>query len=116
MIFRQVGQKQSMVNNFNLAPFMAQDQPGFEHLLDRIESKKPLVFCKLNHGFWERLARVVTTGIFASDLVNTTRAQIDGLLNLTDWATTGVIHNLLNQMPIMNAPDSGLIFVPSLSP
>src|SRR6056297_334321 len=49
--------------SFRAAPLITEDQPGFHRILDMLADNRKFAFCKINHGFWERLARLEDSGV-----------------------------------------------------
>ncbi|TFF23303.1 DegT/DnrJ/EryC1/StrS aminotransferase family protein [Jiella endophytica] len=99
-------------------PWITADQPGYGRVLEGLAGDAPFTFCKINHGFWERLARLERLGIGRADFATADGAELDRILGIegSRFAEGGMVADLLAWMA--DKPDlrRGLCFVPSLEP
>lgn len=103
---------------FHANPPVPRENPGFHHVLREVQSNRSFLFCKLNHGFWERLARLERLGIARSELSSRRDRSLDDLLGIRGsmFAEGGLLAELLAGMQSLPPPSSGVNFVASLSP
>lgn len=103
---------------FSATPRLTADQPGYEWVLRHLDGDGPFTFCKTNHGFWERLARLERNGVDRSQFETHDGADIDRLLGIAGsrMAEGGMLSELLGWMREKPDLDRGLCFVPSLEP
>ncbi|GGO55557.1 hypothetical protein GCM10011315_18300 [Roseovarius pacificus] len=103
---------------FRAAPVIEDDQPGFLRILDLLENDASFAFCKINHGFWERLARLEASGIDRESFATHPGDDIDARLGVkgSKFAEGGMLADLLTRMRDLPSPEQGMHFVASLSP
>lgn len=103
---------------FYASPPAPPENLGFHHILRKVQSYHSYLFCKLNHGFWERLARLERLGIARSELSSRRDRSLDDLLGIggSMFAESGLLAELLVGIRSLPPPSSGINFVGSLSP
>ncbi|MCK8464477.1 DegT/DnrJ/EryC1/StrS family aminotransferase [Aliiroseovarius sp. S1339] len=103
---------------FRAAPVLDVDQPGFEHVLRLMEGNERFAFCKINHGFWERLAKLERLGVARDKILTTSGKTLDEMLGIggSMFAEGGMLAELLGFMRDAARPDDGMHFVASLVP
>ena len=105
-------------DSFYAAPVHSADQIGFEHVLHLMKGNERFAFCKINHGFWERIARLEELGITRASILTTPGKRVDEMLGIggSMWAESGLLAELFGFMSSAALPDDGMNFVASLSP
>lgn len=105
-------------NGFRAMPELSGPQPGFKEILSRLKTGHDFTFCKLNHGFWERLARLERLGVPREQITGRSGEELDRLLGIpgTHFAEGGLLAELLSSLQGLPPPDDRLFVVPSLSP
>ena len=103
---------------FRAAPLITEDQPGFQRILDMLGDNESFAFCKINHGFWERLARLEDSGISREAFTSHNGGDIDDRIGIkgSKFAEGGMLADLLNRIKNLPPPDQGMHFVASLEP
>lgn len=103
---------------FRAAPELHGTQDGYLQVLERLRSNEPYCFCKINHGFWERFARLAGLGVSPDAALARPGREIDDLLGIggSEFAEGGLLAELVAQIRALPAPASGLHFVASLEP
>ncbi|QPM91677.1 DegT/DnrJ/EryC1/StrS family aminotransferase [Pseudooceanicola algae] len=109
---------QTGLMGFRAMPEISGDQPGFGMILDRVVEGQSFAFCKLNHGFWERMARLEAAGLVRDRIAAHPGAEIDRMLGVsgTYFAEGGLIADLLTALQGPGPLDDRLYVVPSLAP
>lgn len=110
--------KQDETEGFGVIPFLSDDQPGFKYVLDLMKQTERFAFCKINHGFWERLARLEGLGIPRDKIVGSRGKHIDELLGVggSMFAEGGMLRDLLGFIKTAPSPENGMNFVATLTP
>lgn len=103
---------------FRAAPILDADQPGFGHVLQLMKGNDRFAYCKINHGFWERLARLEKHGIARDNILTTPGKTLDKKLGIggSMFAEGGMLAELLGFMRDAAHPSVGMHFVASLVP
>lgn len=103
---------------FRAAPLITEDQPGFHRILDMLANNQKFAFCKINHGFWERLARLEDSGVPRDTFITHPGADIDERLGIkgSKFAEGGILADLLTRIRNLPPPEQGMHFVASLAP
>ena len=99
-------------------PRLNATQPGFQFVIDLMRNNERFAYCKLNHGFWERLVLGEAHGFFVEDMPHISGERFDiacGIVGI-DFATGGFLTELLAAIRTSPGPDVGMHFIPSLSP
>ena len=94
------------------------DQPGFVDLLARVETGTPFTFCKINHGFWERLAKLERLNVSRESFALYDGAELDARLGIagSQFFQGGMAIDVLDWMGTLPDIENGMLFVPSLLP
>lgn len=103
---------------FYCAPRILRSNSGFEELVRMVRGGQRVFFLKLNHGFWERLAKLERAGIPREDFDSTEGSVVDELLGIsgTQFAEGGLLKELLSFIKNAPSPKSGFHFIPSMVP
>ncbi|MEP4464591.1 hypothetical protein, partial [Roseibium sp.] len=103
---------------FTAAPEIIGDQAGYTFIIEALSTRSHFLFCKLNHGFWERLASLEDVGISTEDILERDGAKIDAALGVSGskFAEGGLLAELIVLIQRLPAPETGVHFVASLSP
>ena len=104
--------------SFSLSPRINSDLPSFNHIVERLRDDGGFIFSKLNHGFWERLARLRRLGVQLDEISRCHGSEIDKALGIPgqNFAAGGLLVDLLDRLPNLPDPCSGFEFVASLEP
>ena len=95
--------------------------PGYYWILDNLLTSEPFYFLKLNHGFWERLARIENLGYSLDELRFLNQKQIEELERAIGayksyFVGDGFLDEFLNLLMMQKAASKSLFFVSSLQP
>lgn len=91
---------------------------GYRFILDRMGTEGRFVYCKLNHGFWERLVRAETEGFSPEAIDQLSWAEFDAAIGHPrgNLARGGLLSDLLRKIAQLPSPGLGMNFVASLAP
>lgn len=110
--------KHAQNSSFTKVRKFLEDQPGFQEILSKVEAGTPFIFSKLNHGFWDRLAKLERLGIPREQFSNCDGAKLDALLDIPNskFFEGGIATDLLEWIGTKPDLENNVIFVPSLVP
>lgn len=102
-------------------PQIQGNNPGYDWILNNILTLEPFYFLKLNHGFWERLARIENLGYSLDELKFLNQEQIEELERAIGayqnyFIEDGFLDEFLNLLMMQKAASKSLFFVSSLQP
>jgi hypothetical protein len=72
--------------HFDLEPKVDLAGPIFDESVRALETNKPFVYAKLNHGFWERLVRIERLGYDIDAIGEAEAGEIERRLNIAGSA------------------------------
>ncbi len=110
--------KHTHKHDFTKVREFREDQLGFQEILSKVQAGTPFIFSKLNHGFWDRLAKLERLGISRDQFSDWDGAELDALLDIpkSNFFEGGIAKDLLEWIGTKPNLEDNIIFVPSLIP
>jgi dTDP-4-amino-4,6-dideoxygalactose transaminase len=104
--------------HFDLEPRVDLAGSIFDESVRALESNKPFVYAKLNHGFWERLVRIERLGYDIDAIGEAEAGEIERRLNIAGSAfvETGFLAELFALLTSLPAPSEGFHFAATVAP